>query len=421
MEKSRKQKVLLIFVLMLSIASLSIGFAAFSVSLNISSSASVSPSSDTFNVKFSISKDSLVVGSVQPSYVSPGVNADMGIIDNSSQPKLSNLSATFTQPGQYVEYTFYARNVGEYTAYLNSVSFFASKICKAENDTTDMLVQNACESINISVSVGGDIYNDSTAITGHSLESGFGEEVKVILEYDDNGDFVDGPFSISFPYVLFVYSTIDDSTTPPHLPNVVNLVSGNLDTLGSEICIDTECFYVISSNENEVTLLSKYNLYVGYECSIPGECISYGQEATEKQNSSMIGAGTIPIKGTIAFGYNYWQSYVDSFPSYVYNENSELYNYVEDYMQYLETFGVTISGARVITYEELINLGCSQSSCSAAPNWVYATSYWTGSAYNEASYVWSVSSDGCVGVSDSAHTNYSYGIRPVIIIPKSEF
>ena len=61
MERNRKQKLLMIIALVVAIASLSLGFAAFSIILNILSNASVSPSSDTFKVKFSTNKDSLVV------------------------------------------------------------------------------------------------------------------------------------------------------------------------------------------------------------------------------------------------------------------------------------------------------------------------------------------------------------------------
>ena len=57
MEHNRKQKMLIIIALVVGIASLSIGFAAFSTTLNISSSASVTPNSDTFSVKFSTNKE----------------------------------------------------------------------------------------------------------------------------------------------------------------------------------------------------------------------------------------------------------------------------------------------------------------------------------------------------------------------------
>ena len=52
MEKERHIKILSIIALVLAIAGMSLGFAAFSTTLNISSSASVTPNSDNFNIIF---------------------------------------------------------------------------------------------------------------------------------------------------------------------------------------------------------------------------------------------------------------------------------------------------------------------------------------------------------------------------------
>ncbi|MBO5120310.1 MAG: hypothetical protein J6C28_01310, partial [Bacilli bacterium] len=131
MERSRKRKILLMLILSVTIAGLSIGFAAFSASLDLASNAFVSPDSATFNVKFSTSKDELIESDVVPSDITSGLSASNGVIDNSQSPTLKNLSVSFTSPGQYVEYTFYARNEGEYTAYLNSVNYFGEKTCTA--------------------------------------------------------------------------------------------------------------------------------------------------------------------------------------------------------------------------------------------------------------------------------------------------
>ena len=45
---------------------------------------------------------------------------------------------------------------------------------------------------------------------------------------------------------------------------VVNVISGDGSKTGDEVCIGDECFYVISSTDSTVTMLSKYNLLVGY-------------------------------------------------------------------------------------------------------------------------------------------------------------
>ena len=42
------------------------------------------------------------------------------------------------------------------------------------------------------------------------------------------------------------------------------IVSGNGTTIGDEISCGTEHFYVIENNDDNVTMMSKYNLYVGY-------------------------------------------------------------------------------------------------------------------------------------------------------------
>ena len=200
---------------------------------------------------------------------------------------------------------------------------------------------------------------------------------------------------------------------------VAMLVSGDIDEVGSEVCIKDECFYVISSTDDTVTMLAKHNLYVGGEYN--SSWTAYGEEATGKQDSTMLGyvSSGKPYNGTIKFSNtNYWLSTVSSYPAYVYDSNSTLYSYVENYKTYLSTLGVTPSEARLITYEELTTLGCSGSSCKTAPSWVYATSYWSGSA-NFADYVWIVNSSGFFD-GGNYNSDITFGVRPVITISKKE-
>ena len=99
MEHNRKIKILSIVALVLAISAMTLGFAAFSTTLNISSSASVTPNSGDFSVKFSTSQNSLVVAAVAPSSKSTGASATNGTINNEAIPTLTNLSATFSKPG----------------------------------------------------------------------------------------------------------------------------------------------------------------------------------------------------------------------------------------------------------------------------------------------------------------------------------
>ena len=206
----------------------------------------------------------------------------------------------------------------------------------------------------------------------------------------------------------------------------LKIISGDFDTVGSEVAIGDEHFYIISSNKDTVTMITKYNLYVGNMCTSnsTSSCTSYGEEATGRQDSTML--GLLPDQtlrnGTIAFSAEtYWcdnnelkTEYGTSFPAYVYDSNSTLYNYVENYKTYLESQGAEIEEARLITYDELITLGCGGSSCKSAPEWIYTSTYWTGSA-SDISDVWNVRYNGVLD-NNPFGPAINFGVRPVIII-----
>ena len=420
MEHNRKQKLLMIIALVVGIASLSVGFAAFSVSLNISSSASVTPNSDTFSVKFSTSQNSLVVGAVTPSSKTTGITTTDGVIDNGTNPTIKNLSATFTSPGQYVEYTIYARNEGEYTAYLNNINFLGDKTCTGETGTTTSLVTSACESINISATIGNTTYTETTPIEGHTLAKGVGEQIKIRLEYSSSGTAVDGAFSIEFPNVALVYSTLDDSSIQPTVTKVVNLVSGNLNDPGSIVSIGDEQFYVFGQEDGNVKLLSMYNLHVGNQYDDDNGPIALSNP-TGIQNSKAIGyfdgySPENPIIGATAFSSDSQKG-----TNYSDYNGSIVEGYVNNYASYLEGLGANIEEARLITKEELEALGCASSNitCSGAPEFVYKTSYWSGSAF-DTNYVWNVGSYAIFGADSYSGVN-AFGVRPVIEISVSEF
>ena len=124
--------------------------------------------------------------------------------------------------------------------------------------------------------------------------------------------------------------------------------------------------------------------------------------------------------GTTSFSsFVYWEDLNNR--TYVYDKNSTIYNYIENYKTYLEKHGAEIEEARLIKIEELELIGCSQlnNSCSEAPSWVYSTSYWTGTISYDYTYVWTISNGGPPGYNLFSFHN-SYGVRPVIKISKSK-
>ena len=201
---------------------------------------------------------------------------------------------------------------------------------------------------------------------------------------------------------------------------VAKLVSGEIDEVGSEVCIGEECFYVIYSDETTVTMLAKYNLYVGGEYN--SSWTAYGNEATGKQDSTMLGyvSGQSIRNGTTAFSSPTLKG--SNYSDY---SGSIVEGYVNNYKTILEEdYGVDVVEARLITKDELTSdeIGCSDTNYTckrSAYPWIYSTSYWSGSAFN-ASNVWIVFSNGDFYDIDYSNGR-SFGVRPVIIISKSNF
>lgn len=206
MEKNRNAQVIAIVALVVAVLGLSVGFASFSNVLNIQSSANVKPDSSTLNVDFSSSIDSVTVAEITPTATPNSIVTTNATIDNSADPTISNLSATFTEPGQSAVYKFYAYNAGELNAYLKSIVYAnvagsnATKVCTAKEGTTDALVQKACENILVKVKVGNELETATgkASITGHSLAKKTGEMVTVTLEYAAGAERTDGDFSVAF-------------------------------------------------------------------------------------------------------------------------------------------------------------------------------------------------------------------------------
>ena len=220
----RKQQITTLSILAVAVVVLSVGFAAFSNTLNIETQASVSPDASTFSVKFS--SDGTNVANTQTVNPSSTTYGSSSTIDNSlTNPTIKGLNAKFTKPGQSVSYTFYAKNTGEYLAYLTTILFnnvsgeSSNKVCTAGTDTngiktTESLVQAACNGISVSVKVGNDeaVTASTSLITNHTLGIGNSEQVVVTITYGSTAAVADGPFTVTFGDISLVYSSVGSST-----------------------------------------------------------------------------------------------------------------------------------------------------------------------------------------------------------------
>ena len=223
--------------------------------------------------------------------------------------------------------------------------------------------------------------------------------------------------------------------------------------VGDIVKIDTEEFYVVKHDGDDLVLLAKYNLKVGaisnydwetldrYDANTPG----YGLQSAEAKGLTVWDTGYTYYGTTIFASNDYWRGKLGT--TYtgticeegepytpgtkcmdVYDINSDLYPYVNNYLSYLSKKGAYIKEARLLRYEEAYELGCrsldsiSKWNCFDAPAWVYSSTYWLSTID---SYVYSGDpGPGGIYVIDMSgyfYTDYysdfdGYGLRPVIVI-----
>ena len=217
----RRKRKYMLFVLMLGVLTMSIGFSAFSSELVIASSASVKPDSSAFRVVFSSSGTQLLTNKITGTATGNAKAGSATIENGGDTPRISDLAATFTGPGETVKYEFYVYNSGAYVAYLRDVVFknvsgkSSSKVCTAidSSSVTDSLMQSACNDIRVSIDVGSttSVLGTTNNISGRSLNKGVYEKVVVTISYINNENRADGDFKVEFGDIGLTYSTVDSA------------------------------------------------------------------------------------------------------------------------------------------------------------------------------------------------------------------
>ena len=241
-------------------------------------------------------------------------------------------------------------------------------------------------------------------------------------------------------------------------------------TPGDEVFVGGEHFYVVSTDNNDTVLLTKYNLYVGdvfldykYQGSIDTNEPGYGYQATEVTNVhvSSIGKdiGVVPFSGK-----TYWldendnikEKYGSSSSSPIFGVdvydstfNNERFNFdtsrlnndnscinglcfamesdysiayfVDNYVNLLRNMGVEVKEGRLLTDTEMSSLGCSvgnanYASCPSSKSWLNQGIYWLGSLYSingprmiERGQMWF-----------GQYNEVEAGVRPIIVVDTDE-
>ncbi len=217
MGENNTYKIVSVIALVIGVIGVSLAYAAFSSTLTINSSAEVTPDSSNFNVDFSTSNSGVVATAITPtlSPATDGPTATNGTIDNTSDPTITGLKATFTEPGQSVTYDFYTYNAGLYPAFLNSIVFNGTKSCAAtgtgDAQATASQVAAACNGITLSVQVGSETATTTSvaSISGHTLGINAGEAVQVVISYEAGSAIADGDFEVTLPSIVLTYNSAD--------------------------------------------------------------------------------------------------------------------------------------------------------------------------------------------------------------------
>ena len=405
----KKKNIIYTFVLVLFLL-ISIGYAALNSTLNINGKSNISK--NTWDVHFDniVVKDSSVEAIKLPT------------IENNTTV---NFEVLLDKPGDFYEFTVDVVNNGTIDAMIESIT------------KTPNLTETQQKYLNYII----EYQNGEQITTKQLVEKDDFVRLKVRVEYKSDITASDLPSLAETLNLSFTVNyTQGDSfgTSVLNKGKSIKIINGSLNAIGSEVAIGDEHFYVIGIDDNRVALFAKYNLHVGNQMVLSSDfedVLSFGpiENPTKKQSSTALGAdmNNTTFVGTVKFSdESYWlneetfemdskyekDEYSDFF--YVYNKNSNIYNYVEDYKDYIESLGVDVAEARLITTEDLVKLGCDMysNSCEDAPSWIYSSSYWTGmiKRYGVAALEKDNPSFGDFTI--SFYSDDCFGVRPVIIL-----
>ena len=382
MEKERRTKALVIVVLLIVVAGLTVAFAALSTTLNINGTAYLDAA------KWGIRFENLS----SPTRVGKATTTGTAKIEETKAAEITDMNVSLSIPGDKIVYTVDLVNKGTINA-------------KIDNIEKTVLTSEQQRYLTFKVTDP----NGYEIKQGDILEKGETKKITITIEFIKDLTKEDLPkqtSTISLSYKLNFVQTDEKATSGSQGNNFKTYA------VGDEFCLENECFYVIKDNGTTVDALAKQN--VNTESNRQDANSNKLAFAEDKNN-----------------GYGYWtdntsnhnllSKYGTSYPVNVFDSNSNLYEPVQNYKTYLKnTLGKTSVYARLITFEDLVSLGCSENeySCTSAPSWVYNISYWTASAYDD-SYVHFVDSDGLFDSYSFDASSY-YGLRPVITISKSD-
>lgn len=202
---------------------------------------------------------------------------------------------------------------------------------------------------------------------------------------------------------LVVKSTIKEESSK------LKVLTGDLNTPGSELKIGSEHFYLISNNNGLIRMITKYNLLIGNTSSYDytsidttgtsvhvEESINPNEFNYGRQDSRALGINHNLSNGMIVTYYGLMQFSDEehvvnqgmcdnegvSSPCYTNYLGSKIKEVVDNYASMLSSeTNMNLTGD-LISMDELINLGCSINSCPEELSWLAGKEYYLKTALN---------------------------------------
>ena len=212
--------------------------------------------------------------------------------------------------------------------------------------------------------------------------------------------------------------------------------------LGDLLQFDTEQFYYIGTEGNNLKLLSRYllnvgenrntNLTEGLQSANIGYTVGRFEEALEEMDGFPSYSGSLPFSTSLYwwdeeandFEGDYISPYTQD--SFIYNSSSALYQYISGpngYVYTLSGMGLNVTSGTVLSVQEIgaicnnTDFTIDNSDTSGCPSFVFETSYWLGNAGIQEA-IWSVYADGIVYYIPALDA-IEDGVRPVINVSLS--
>ena len=368
MKRKKNNYFVLLFIL---VVGLYIGYAILNTSLSIEGVANIDK--NTWDVRFE---------NIQIKYGSVEFENNP-IVENGTTV---NFEVKLNLPGDFCEFTVDAVNNGTIDAMIESVT-----------KTPDLTLEQQKYLNYIIEYQNGEEINKKQLIKSNEFV-----KLKVRVEFRKDVEPENLPKLVevlNFKFNLN-YEQADDSENGISVKdngiNKVAFTSGDINEYGTIVSIGTEEFYTIGTEEDDVKLLSVMNVTL------------------EDKPKQSLNAGTTAFSSDEHRG----EKYSD------YN-GSIVEKYVNNYSSVIESKGITIKEKRLMTRAELDIFNCIYingwgSSCSGAPKWIVSSSYWimTAISENRILSIVAVSSGGFLDMLYSV--NNTYGVRPVLVVPKNE-